>query len=326
MANFVFIGCGKIANFHADVIYGMNHSISAVCARKDSPNIMGFTQKYKIKKTYDSWQEMLRKERPDAVIVAVSWDQTENIIEDVIKSGLPCLVEKPVALSSKKLQKIINNTKKFSKNVIVGYNRRFYEFIPKIREALKTKDLISIELNMPEAASFITKNHSSDVVDNMLVFMSSHWLDLLMHLIGDVKVVKIYRKHSKNDNTFRSYNGLLYSIVYNAPIHLQSNFNAPSQMSITFNFKDVIYKLCPIEMLSIYSGMDCIEPDDKVKLRRYVPRIKEAYQADALYKPGFYLQIKNFIETCVEHKKKNEIGCNLEDALRVTELCEKIKG
>jgi hypothetical protein len=71
--------------------------------------------------------------------------------------------------------------------------------------------------------------------------------------------------------------------------------------------------------------MNRIEPDDKIKIRRYIPGVQETHEVNASYKPGFYLQMKNFIETCILHSKKNEVGCTLKDALRVTKLCEQIR-
>lgn len=61
-------------------------------------------------------------------------------------------MEKPVALSSGVLQKIINNTEPFHNRVMTGYKRRFYDFIPVVKKALDEKELISIELNFPDIA------------------------------------------------------------------------------------------------------------------------------------------------------------------------------
>lgn len=326
MLKFAFIGCGDVARFHADVIYGMKHQISAVCARKNSPRITPFAGAYKIARVYDNWREMLDKENPDAIIVAVSWDQTEKIVEDVIKSGIPCLIEKPVALSSGKLNQIISGAKDFDENVLIGYNRRFYDFIPQVKHAVESQELVSIELNLPETVESIIKLYSSDIIDHILLYMSSHWLDLLLYLIGDVRVEYMHWGKTGADSFYTSYNGILYSLKHKSPIHLQANFNAPSRISMTFNFKDTIYKLCPIEMLTLYKGMECFDINGRNKVRRYAPKVQETCEVRTDYKPGFYAQMENFIETCIKHSRTNEVGCTLTDALRVTRLCEQIKG
>ncbi len=82
MINFAFIGCGKVAGFHADVINALGHRISSVSARKNSSNIEKFANDFSAGNTFDSWEAMLENDNPDAIIVAVSWDQTEHIIEE----------------------------------------------------------------------------------------------------------------------------------------------------------------------------------------------------------------------------------------------------
>ncbi len=328
MLNFAFIGCGKAARFHADVIYALGHSISAVSARENSLYIKKFSSDYGIRSSYSSWYEMLEKERPDALIIAVTWDQTESIIEDIILRRIPCLIEKPVALTSQKLEQIVLTAQKYNKNVLVGYNRRFYDFVPLFKQAIQTQtqELISIELNFPETASSLAKQFSAKIIDYILPYITSHWLDLLIYLIGDVELKYMHRRSHQTDAMFQAYNGALFSSAYNVPIHLQANFNAPSQTSITFNFKDIIYKLCPMEVLTIYQGMEVIEPNGTFKIRRYVPKTKQVFAVDTAYKPGFYLQMENFINTCITRQYSNQIGATLEDALRVTRLCEEIEG
>lgn len=325
LIKFGFIGCGKISEFHADVIRALHHRIAGVSARRGSKNIKDFAERYGIANQYFDRNEMIEKEKPDALVVAVSWDQTERIIEDIIHSGIPCLVEKPVALSSSALQKIINNTEPFHNRVMVGYNRRFYDFIPVLKEALDEKELISIELNFPDTAERLIELKSQKIAKHILVYMTSHWIDLLLYLIGDVKVEWMTKKSNKQKTYFEAYNGILLSVRYNAPVHLQANFNASSNISITFNFRDSIYKLCPLEILTVYKGMTLIEPSHENPIRRYIPRIENTYNVDTAFKPGFYNQMKYFIDVYVKKTGQNTTGCTLHDALSVTRLCEEIE-
>jgi predicted dehydrogenase len=312
MLKFGFIGCGKISRFHADTLLALNHGIVGVSAREGSQNIEDFSKSYNVPNAYYDWQEMIEGEELDALVVAVGWEQTEHIVEKIINAGLPCLVEKPVALSSEKIEEIVHNTRPFHDRVMIGYNRRFYEFIPKIAQALQEKELISIELNFPEAMNRLVELKSENIVDHILTYMTSHWLDLLMSLIGDVKVGWMDRKMNEVSGHIEAYNGILKSVRFGVPIHLQANFNAPSNISMTFNFRDCIYKLCPIET-----------SDNPIK--RYIPKIQETFCVDTSFKPGFLGQMRHFIDTCVLKEKANTLGCTVQDALAVTKLCEAIK-
>lgn len=321
---FGFIGCGRISRFHADVVQALHHSIIGVSARKGSKNIDHFAKTYKVSNLYFDWQEMIEKQKPDALIVAVSWDQTENVIQEIINSGIPCLVEKPVALSSHALQEIINNTKQFQDRVMIAFNRRFYEFIPQVKEAIEGKELVSIELNFPETADRLIELKTRKIANHILVYMSSHWLDLMFFLIGELKVEWMMKKINRQTGYIEAYNGILRSLRFDIPIHLQANFNAPSNTSITFNFHDSIYKLCPIEILTIYKGMSLIEPSTENPIRRYVPRIDSTYNVETTHKPGFLNQMRHFIEAYVQKTKQIMLGCTLQDSLAVTRLCEEI--
>lgn len=325
MLRFGFIGCGNISQFHADVVRALQHSITGVSAHKGSKNIEGFAQRYGVSNLYFDWREMIKEQKPDALVVAISWDQTESIIEEIINLGIPCLIEKPVALSSQALQEIMGRTEPFHDRVMVGYNRRFYDFITVVKKALEEKELVSVELNFPETADRLIQLKSQKIANYMLVYMTSHWLDLLLFLIGDLKVRWMTRKLNEQKGYTEAYNGILWSTRYHVPIHLQANFNTPSNVSIAFNFSDSIYKLCPVEILTIYKGMTLVEPTQESPVRRYIPRIESQYYADTTYKPGFYNQMKYFIDTYIHEKENNTSGCTLQDALTVTRLCEEIQ-
>jgi hypothetical protein len=81
-----------------------------------------------------------------------------------------------------------------------------------------------------------------------------------------------------------------------------------------------------MELFRIYEGISILDETGEVPYRRYEPKIKEEQVADFQFKPGFFNQMGQFIESCVEKKNKKDHGCNLREALQVTELCEAIRG
>ena len=103
-----FIGCGNIARYHAEVLLSLGCSIVAVAARKGSANINNFAKIYGIPAKYHCWKRMIKNENIDAIIVTASWDSIDNIILPLLKYDIPCFVEKPIALTSKKVEKIIS--------------------------------------------------------------------------------------------------------------------------------------------------------------------------------------------------------------------------
>ena len=65
------------------------------------------------------------------------------------------------------------------------------------------------------------------------------------------------------------------------------------------------------------------EPVSKAKkLNFYKPLLDKEISADFTYKPGFYSQIKNFVQLISSKKNYNHDGAKLEDALKVTKIIE----
>ena len=105
--NIGFIGCGKIAHFHADVLKESNANILAVSARDNSPNLISFAEKFCIENRYTNWATMVEKESLDVLWVTASWDKMESLLIPLIKTRIPLFLEKPIALSSKRIRDAI---------------------------------------------------------------------------------------------------------------------------------------------------------------------------------------------------------------------------
>lgn len=318
---FGFIGAGSISCFHAQAVLALGHKIDCVCTKSNSVNSKKFVEKFDVKSYFLDWQEMIRERSVDALVVAVSWNQTEKIISDIIKAGIPCLIEKPLALTSKVHQRISENVSGFTDKVMVGYNRRFYNGVEEVRRALQSKTLLSIELSCPEPLKRVSDRNGDAIKEHILAYMSAHWLDIMVYLFGEVRVKDMYKTILGKE--ILAYNGVLMARG-SIPIHFQCNFNAPSNTRITFNFQNSVYQLSPVEHLQVIDSIDIIEPNSENPIRRYVPKVSYSIDANAEYKPGFLEQMTNFVNHCVYQESKR-IGCSLEESLLVAQLCCQIK-
>ncbi len=121
-----FIGCGLIAHFHADVFKELGVNIFAVSARDNSSNLIPFAEKFGIGNRYTNWETMVEKESLDVLWVMASWDQMDSLLIPLIKTGIPLFLEKPIALSSKRIHDAIDIHLQKNQYIQVGYNRRFY--------------------------------------------------------------------------------------------------------------------------------------------------------------------------------------------------------
>ena len=322
--NIGFIGCGSIANFHADVLQYLQKDIIAAADPKQE-NLKKFQQKYNIINVYSSWLEMINNENLDAIWVTASWNVIDKILLDVLECEIPTFFEKPVALSVGKLEDAIVKYNDMLNKVQVGYNRRFYDFVPKIKNMLSEIEINSVELHIPESSAGIT---DENLITNIFLQNSSHVLDLMFFLLNEpkIEIEKIYRKYSNGGKIPKGYNAILLA-DNTVPIHLIANWESPSNFGIKFHSKDLLVELLPVEIATIYNGFEIIEPTEENPIRRYKPKIKEQYFIEgesAKFKPGFLKQAINFFDTCVDNKYENTQASNLESALMITRLCKEI--
>ena len=72
-------------------------------------------------------------------------------------------------------------------------------------------------------------------------------------------------------------------------------------------------------MLSIYQGMEKIEPTKEIPIRRYVPNKIKSFNEPGNFKPGFdnmYSEFFNFVS-----KKEVKNICSLIDAYKTLDCC-----
>jgi len=319
------IGTGAAASAHAEVIQALGCEIAAVCSRPESTRAAPFVSRFAIPRQYDNVEEMLAGLDLDGVVVAISWDQTEAVMRTVIDKRIPCLVEKPVALSSEKAEGLWKLAGGDSALIQVGYNRRFYDFVPKVRNRIAAEPPLSIDLQCPEVIAPLVSVHGERILPHILAYMTSHWLDLVSYLIGELAILSMMRTPHSSGKFMVGYDGLLCSTTTSIPVHLRAHLGTPSQTSLTITFREEIWRLCPIERLTIYDGLTRHEPTELVPYRRYEPHVSETVEVDWRFKPGFHGQMQEFVHLMTSSPEPRT-GCSLGEAIQVMRLCEKIQG
>lgn len=67
-------------------------------------------------------------------------------------------------------------------------------------------------------------------------------------------------------------------------------------MGLRCRFDDgTTWHLSPIETLRVYDGYEVSQPEPGVRIRRYLPHVRETVEADARLKPGFVEQMGAFL-------------------------------
>ena len=306
MLNLAYIGSGPISEFHIPVLRKAGFNISSVSSRKDSKNIKEFAEKFNIKNVIPDWKKLHDiVDDYDAIMIAVDIDVTFEILNNLLEINKPILVEKPISIKSKEIEKIIekNNDK-----IFVAYNRRYYNSIEWAKNFIESKSNVS-------ATFFIPERNQLNFYHN-----SSHIIDLLNYFFKDLKL-----KNTTHFTIDKKLSGLtaIFKTKRGDIINLISNWNAPSNFKIEVIHEDEKMELNPIEKAYFYKGMEIIEPTKEDPIRKYVPKLIKESENEGEFKPGFYKQASVFYNF-VKHNQLDERMCTLKQAKENIKTIDKL--
>lgn len=137
--NYALIGCGRISPNHVSAALNNNLNIVALCDL-DETKAMTLIIDNKLSgnvKVYTNYQEMISTENIDLIAIATESGNHAKIAKECIKKGIHLIIEKPIALSLKDADEIIELAKLNKIVVSACHQNRFNKSIQKIREAIE---------------------------------------------------------------------------------------------------------------------------------------------------------------------------------------------
>ena len=137
--------------------------------------------------TFVEFNEMIKKTRPDLVIVTTKDSTHHEFIIKGLDLGCDVLTEKPLTIDENKCQEIIDAERRSNKNLIVGFNYRWSPYNTKIKELLSNNTIGKITsvdfhwyLNTYHGASYFRRWHGlREAGGTLWVHKSTHHFDLL---------------------------------------------------------------------------------------------------------------------------------------------------
>ena len=318
-----FIGCGRIASSHADVLCHLGHHISSVSARPGSPHLPEFADRYGVPRSYPSPEAQWAEERPDAWWVLTPYQVTDRLLPALAACTAPCFVEKPAAMSSVQAARALQVQTARGTRMQVGYNRRFYSVLDAVRARLSAGNLTAVEVHLAEPVDRLLASGELQAPGDLLCYKGSHVLDLVCHLLGPLEV-RTMCASATSDRQPASFNGLLWSPTHRVPVHFSANWSAPVNAGVALYFGDELLRISPLERLVVTRGLRVVDPSRVRPFRTYEPMpVSEAW-VEGGFKPGFVRQAEHFIDSCVLGRIPNGIGPTLSESLELAHLCERI--
>ncbi|CAB5160649.1 unannotated protein [freshwater metagenome] len=315
IARIALVGCGPISNFHVDAVNGVGMRVTDVAASKNSVTVGSFASKFDIPNVWKDPEQLILEGSWDGLVLAAPTKAMLPLLTLAISRNLPVLVEKPVAMSSFALDSIQGNPQQ----VMVAYNRRFYPKIQELKQILQISKpaLISVEIPeklLPSSTGALNEIYSG-VIQN-----SAHMFDIIRFLAGALEIVFV---DSPGDRKRELGSLMVLRSEHGHLISLKMNYQASANFSITADIDTKRYSLLPLELLSIYDGMNVVEPTQEVPVRSYKPQLQSQLRSDPSefkYKPGFLGQAQAFKELMLG--EPSSYMAHLDDTRKALQIAE----
>jgi predicted dehydrogenase len=185
-----FIGCGGIAHGHLRALHDDPHArVAAVC--DVNPAAVERAALRFEAEPYADYRAMLSRDDLDAAYLCLPPFAHGEIDLAVIERGLPFLVQKPVALDLATARKIAAAARRKNLITCVGYQLRYFGATDAAREALAghTVGLANgyywCGVGRGTGHWLVQREKSG----GQLVEQATHTLDMLRHLVGEVRTV-----------------------------------------------------------------------------------------------------------------------------------------
>ena len=163
---------------------------------------------------YTDFDELLRVEKPDLVIVCTRDSSHDDLIVKAMESGANVISEKPMTTTVDKIKRILNAEARTGKRLDVSFNYRFAPTAAKIKELINSGvigDVTSVDfhwyLDTSHGADYFRRWHA--FVENsgsLFVHKATHHFDLLnWYLDSDPETVAAFAdlKHYGRKGPFR---------------------------------------------------------------------------------------------------------------------------
>lgn len=192
-----FAGAGYIINIHAKAAQAQKGVELAAVVEKYSEKAAALAQTFGIQNQYETVEQLLKAGQVDALVIG-----TPNFLHApqaiaALEAGVHVMVEKPMAMSARQAEKMMEASAKSGAVLMVAHCWRFdpdvlwlKEQAPKLGRIIRTKGY-GVHVHWGPGGWFTQKQFAGG---GALADMGIHALDTARFLLGDPQPVSVYAK------------------------------------------------------------------------------------------------------------------------------------
>ncbi len=301
MANIWIIGAGGIAIEYSKVLKALNKEFITI--GRGHEKAVSYYEATGVKAVEGGLDAYIQTKPNIAeyAIVAVNVEYLASTTISLMKCGVKNIFcEKPGFNDPSELDEVAKVAKETGTKVYYAYNRRFFASVLKAEEIIKEDGgLTSMNFEFTEWGHVIANTeHPAAVKKNWMTANSSHVIDLAFFEGGDPEQMYSFSSGELSWHKPSNFSGAGITekgVLFN----YQANWDAPGRWAVELLTSQHRIYLKPMEQLQL---------QDKGSVKVYPVEIDD--HLDKVFKPGFYLQTKAFLD------RENGRLCSLEQQIR----------
>ena len=327
--NFAIVGCGRIAQRHAEHIENTNQCKLVACCDIQSERASSLAQKYNAK-PYFKIEDLLKNEDIDIISVcSPNGLHAEHSIL-TLNSGKHVLCEKPMAINSYDCGRMIDAAEKANKRLFIIKQNRYNPPVKAVKQLIEDGHLGKI-FNI-QLSCFWNRNEdyyknswkgTNDLDGGTLYTQFSHFIDLLYYLNGDIKDVAGFSDNYMHNDiiefedtgviAMRFYNGAIGSINYTVNAYSKNMEGSLTLFGDKGTIKIGGQYLNELE----YFDVSNIEHAPKLEIGNKANNYGE-YKGSMSNHDQIYLNVRNVL------LNNDRINTNMFEGLKTVEIIDKI--
>jgi predicted dehydrogenase len=187
------VGCGFFAQNHLAAWASMEDVTLAAACDLDESMALAAVQKFGAGAAYQSAEEMLRREKLDFVDIATTMQSHAALVGLAAKSGLPLIVQKPLAPSWETCVAIVDTCRASGVAMMVHENTRFLTPVRAARGVIDSGALGALtwaRVSFRTGHDIYAKQPYLATEENFIILdLGVHMLDVARYLIGDASLL-----------------------------------------------------------------------------------------------------------------------------------------
>lgn len=209
------IGCGEISQIHMAILKKLKNIEVVAVSDIVLERAKKFANSWRVNKYFIDYMDLLELEELDFVDICTPVWTHASIAIDTAKSGHNVLLEKPMALSSKDCEKMIETSRKHNVSLCVNHHNLFYPSIKKAKSLVDSGyfDLQSFEVsfykNLYARAQKLPAWAYKPEYGGLLWEVGTHPTYLTHHFLPNIKTV--YAVGKKSGPVYDGFSVLLSS-------------------------------------------------------------------------------------------------------------------